>query len=155
MADPYRRQTIDSWVSDFVETAAFGALAPPAKEYASEILPRFLARACEARDIAPGEIEEHDLKPALLDGVGSLALPASARAVAPDLCAAFLRELETQGRLGGGAALGTFVRALRGAYDEKTADTVKTIRNPGARIGRNDPCPCGSGKKFKKCCKRE
>jgi hypothetical protein len=22
----------------------------------------------------------------------------------------------------------------------------------GARVGRNDPCPCGSGKKFKKCC---
>jgi len=20
------------------------------------------------------------------------------------------------------------------------------------RVGRNDPCPCGSGKKFKKCC---
>ena len=25
----------------------------------------------------------------------------------------------------------------------------------GNRIGRNDPCPCGSGKKFKKCCGRE
>jgi len=24
--------------------------------------------------------------------------------------------------------------------------------NPFKRIGRNDPCPCGSGKKFKKCC---
>lgn len=22
-----------------------------------------------------------------------------------------------------------------------------------AKIGRNDPCPCGSGRKFKKCCK--
>ena len=22
------------------------------------------------------------------------------------------------------------------------------------RVGRNDPCPCGSGKKFKKCCLR-
>lgn len=22
------------------------------------------------------------------------------------------------------------------------------------RIGRNEPCPCGSGKKFKKCCNR-
>jgi SEC-C motif-containing protein len=22
----------------------------------------------------------------------------------------------------------------------------------GPRVGRNDPCPCGSGKKFKKCC---
>ncbi|NLV89137.1 MAG: SEC-C domain-containing protein, partial [Tissierellia bacterium] len=22
----------------------------------------------------------------------------------------------------------------------------------GKKIGRNDPCPCGSGKKYKKCC---
>ena len=21
-----------------------------------------------------------------------------------------------------------------------------------AKVGRNDPCPCGSGKKYKKCC---
>ncbi len=28
---------------------------------------------------------------------------------------------------------------------------VQSIRN-GPKIGRNDPCPCGSGKKFKKCC---
>ena len=26
--------------------------------------------------------------------------------------------------------------------------------NPFSRIGRNDPCPCGSGKKYKKCCGR-
>ncbi len=26
------------------------------------------------------------------------------------------------------------------------------VRREGPRIGRNDPCPCGSGKKFKKCC---
>jgi len=24
--------------------------------------------------------------------------------------------------------------------------------NPFKTVGRNDPCPCGSGKKFKKCC---
>jgi hypothetical protein len=29
--------------------------------------------------------------------------------------------------------------------------TAAPIRSPG-KIGRNDPCPCGSGKKFKKCC---
>lgn len=27
-----------------------------------------------------------------------------------------------------------------------------TIRNEGRDVGRNDPCPCGSGKKYKKCC---
>jgi len=26
------------------------------------------------------------------------------------------------------------------------------IRNTGDQVGRNDPCPCGSGKKYKKCC---
>ena len=25
----------------------------------------------------------------------------------------------------------------------------------GKKIGRNDPCPCGSGKKYKKCCGRD
>jgi uncharacterized protein YecA (UPF0149 family) len=24
--------------------------------------------------------------------------------------------------------------------------------NPFRAVGRNDPCPCGSGKKFKRCC---
>ena len=29
--------------------------------------------------------------------------------------------------------------------------SVEPIRNFGNRVGRNDPCPCGSGKKYKKC----
>ncbi len=28
----------------------------------------------------------------------------------------------------------------------------KTLKREGAKVGRNDPCPCGSGKKYKKCC---
>jgi preprotein translocase subunit SecA len=29
---------------------------------------------------------------------------------------------------------------------------VEPIRNMGQKVGRNDPCPCGSGRKFKNCC---
>ena len=29
---------------------------------------------------------------------------------------------------------------------------VKTITRDSPKVGRNDPCPCGSGKKYKKCC---
>ena len=29
-----------------------------------------------------------------------------------------------------------------------------TIRREGKKVGRNDPCPCGSGKKYKQCCGR-
>ncbi len=31
-------------------------------------------------------------------------------------------------------------------------DSPATVRRKGKKIGRNDPCPCGSGKKYKKCC---
>jgi preprotein translocase subunit SecA len=30
-------------------------------------------------------------------------------------------------------------------------DVVKTVKRDEPRVGRNDPCPCGSGKKYKKC----
>jgi preprotein translocase subunit SecA len=32
---------------------------------------------------------------------------------------------------------------------------VEAIRNRGERLGRNDPCSCGSGKKYKNCCMRK
>jgi len=28
----------------------------------------------------------------------------------------------------------------------------QTVRRESPKVGRNDPCPCGSGKKYKKCC---
>ena len=31
-------------------------------------------------------------------------------------------------------------------------DVDRTVKNEGPKIGRNDPCPCGSGKKYKNCC---
>ena len=29
---------------------------------------------------------------------------------------------------------------------------TETVKREGQKVGRNDPCPCGSGKKYKKCC---
>ena len=44
-----------------------------------------------------------------------------------------------------------------GEYDESGStgggevEAIETIRNRDEKVGRNDPCPCGSGKKYKKC----
>ena len=46
--------------------------------------------------------------------------------------------LEAIHSVDGGAKIGT--------------DVDRTIRNEGPKVGRNDPCPCGSGKKYKNCC---
>ncbi|MEE0866192.1 MAG: preprotein translocase subunit SecA [Clostridia bacterium] len=46
--------------------------------------------------------------------------------------------LEAIHSVDGGAKIGT--------------DVDRTVRNDGPKVGRNDPCPCGSGKKYKNCC---
>ena len=40
----------------------------------------------------------------------------------------------------------------KGLDSSAPAEVQKTVINSGSSVGRNDPCPCGSGKKFKKCC---
>jgi len=34
------------------------------------------------------------------------------------------------------------------------AEPRQPVRAQGKKVGRNDPCPCGSGKKYKFCCGR-
>ena len=41
--------------------------------------------------------------------------------------------------------------ALSGTQPGQESQPIEPIRNFGERVGRNDPCPCGSGKKYKKC----
>lgn len=38
------------------------------------------------------------------------------------------------------------------AYWRAKAQAPSTVRREGDKVGRNDPCPCGSGKKHKACC---
>ena len=47
---------------------------------------------------------------------------------------------------------GEIGRQQKAAIDASMNQKVATIRNVGPKIGPNDPCPCGSGKKYKKCC---
>ncbi len=51
---------------------------------------------------------------------------------------------------GGAAPAGEMQQASDQAQGEGAK--VKTIVRDVAKVGRNDPCPCGSGKKYKKCC---
>jgi len=41
------------------------------------------------------------------------------------------------------------------AQGGEPAPKVETYRRDKPKVGRNDPCPCGSGKKYKKCCGRD
>ncbi|MCI0488748.1 MAG: preprotein translocase subunit SecA [Blastocatellia bacterium] len=45
-----------------------------------------------------------------------------------------------------------FTKANETAFAAGEEEQAKPVRHKGPRIGRNAPCPCGSGKKYKKCC---
>ena len=49
-----------------------------------------------------------------------------------------------------------FILGIEPDKPEDISDLEKLLNPPrpvqSEKIGRNDPCPCGSGKKFKKCC---
>ena len=50
-----------------------------------------------------------------------------------------------------GAALEA-INSVDGGKKINTPEYSQTVVNEGPKIGRNDPCPCGSGKKYKNCC---
>ena len=55
---------------------------------------------------------------------------------------------------------GSTIQNMRAQADQTSANTTEgkkqePIRNRQQKVGRNDPCPCGSGKKYKNCCMRK
>lgn len=155
MPDGYTLEKIDHWASDFCTSDRARGFEGAMEEYAGPVLNRFLAAACDQRGVGPEDVEEPDLKPALLDVVARLDLPTSIKRALPELCGDFLTDLEDRGRLGGGRVMGAYVRALRGTFEDAATGKPRPFTNAGTKIGRNDPCPCGSGKKYKKCCAKE
>ncbi len=107
----------------------------------------------------------HDDRPSD-SGVMPSGSPASASGQGPD---ATMPSLITGGRGGNGRPprqIATSVDDIEEAFQRKKKreleqarmagagdlQTVQQVVRSGEKIGRNDPCPCGSGKKYKKCC---
>jgi hypothetical protein len=153
MPGRYARERIGNWAADFAAGERGRAFTGGVREYAPEVLAALLCAACDVRGVEPDEVEEPDLRAALLGPVAGLSLPASVRDAVPELAASFLAGLEEEGRLGGGRALGLYVRALGRSFRAAAGGPRKPDRRPSAKVKPNDPCPCGSGAKYKKCCR--
>ena len=63
-------------------------------------------------------------------------------------------ERKETSRVTGAGLEDTAINLVDGKISEKEGGMNKTIVNEGPKVGRNDPCPCGSGKKYKNCCGR-
>jgi uncharacterized protein len=100
-------------------------------------------------------LEEDEFADAL-DAVETLAAtldddaPAEARKLGRRECDALIDQMVADV-----ADIHEFFRPFRKAGTLPQAMRVETVRREGPKVGRNDPCPCGSGRKYKLCCGRQ
>ena len=91
-----------------------------------------------------------------LEEVAHLDLPLSVRQAFPQLLDEFLEYAASHAPVpeveGWRRAIARASTEYLASFREDGTVRGQTVRHPVAAVGRNDPCPCGSGKKFKKCC---
>jgi hypothetical protein len=136
------------YISDYVVSEHFMLLDSEIKEQAEALLDHFCRSIDDTVNIAA--IEK------TLDNMARLALPLAVRKVIPRLVAGFFEFLGSTGRIPEAKQWTADVGAIEKNYLTLFRDdgTVRgtTFEKKYTPTGRNDPCPCGSGRKFKKCC---
>ena len=149
----------------FMDSAHAVSIGGAATPDIREIVQRFLASCYEDAGVAPRELDGDGLRQVLVEclprrfGVRDpLAEPTE------EILGAYLEHLietqmvvhafELRQALAESAESFRIVVRSGDAHGSGIAVTGpgKTVKHRAEKTGRNDPCPCGSGAKFKKCC---
>ncbi len=141
-------ETIEHWASEFLSSTPGEMAAQRVGERTGALLVKFLEGACGSQ-LDPAELEQGNITDGVAIGLAALQLSEVERNALPELLEEFLTQMENTGRLSGGATLGAYARQTATAHLLK-----KQVRRSTIKVGPNEPCPCGSGKKYKKCCGR-
>lgn len=157
-----KRITLDT--AAFLDSDASRALADVPRDAQKKFVQRFLA--CCYDDLAkePRLLDGDDLTLALTQLLPRHFGKRDPLAVHADaILNAYLRFLRDTALVPHAYELGVALDAQLEAFQRVVhagsahADGLAVTRrfetqHRGSKVGRNDPCPCGSGKKFKKCC---
>ncbi|MDB5105174.1 MAG: hypothetical protein JWP91_2863 [Fibrobacteres bacterium] len=146
----------ESLISDYAVSEHYMFLDPKARENVEPVLMAFFRKAAEGGGATLESLKAKDVEEVLLNSMPRLDLPADLKRAVPDQLEGFFAFLKDTGRFPPAGAWRMCVEAVRKRYLDSLRDdgSVKgtTFKKQYTDVGRNDPCPCGSGKKFKKCC---
>lgn len=149
----------------FLDSAQAKSLAAPPREDVRKIVDAFLSCAYDQIGVAPRLLDGehmHGIVGHLLPGHFGRKDPLAAHAIT--VLRAYIDFLNEN-------SVVTQLYEIRSALEGTAAEFEETVRtgevahhaprkpekpfvHQAAKVGRNDPCPCGSGRKFKACCAR-
>ncbi len=148
----------ENWAGDFAESFSAGLLDPSVRNVIPDILVHFGREVRKLDRAFPDEVSPGTFATVLTQAMPRVSLPPAARSQLPEVIARFLEYLRESGRVAEGDEWAAQIRVIASTDNPRpapgSAPKGETIRKPAgvSPLGRNDPCPCGSGKKFKKCC---
>ncbi len=135
-------------VADYCNSQHFLFLDPALKEHAEALLVHWCDQVGD--DLSEEGIGRSLRQVALLDA------PAEVRKAFPELLRTYLQYLASTGLRPDATEWIEPLTRVEHQYSESIRNDGsvrgETYRKQLADVGRNDPCPCGSGRKFKKCC---
>ena len=150
------QEEAQSLIAEYTASEHFLFLQGPAKEGAESILAAFFRLS---HDLAPPSLEglgTRDVEYVILNSMPRLDISVELKKAVPDILDGFFGFLKDTGRFPPAGAWRMCLESVRGKYLEslRADGSVKgtTFKKQYTDVGRNDPCPCGSDKKFKKCC---
>lgn len=146
----------ESLISEYAGSEHFLLAEGPARDRIEGILSAFFREAAALGPAGLDDLKAKHVETVLLESMPRLDLSAEAKRAIPDQLEGFFAFLKDSGRFPPAGAWRMCVEAVKPRYlaSLRADGSVKgtTFKKQYAEVGRNDPCPCGSGKKFKKCC---
>lgn len=134
------------------------------EQHCDIVLRRFLETVYIEHDMAPKEMSSSDFKEIVLKTLPRRFLPDETfLPLVPPMVRAYMNYLKAATHIAEFAEMEKTLEGLDSGFikmvesvspENRIADEppVPQIVRGDSKVGRNDPCPCGSGKKYKKCC---
>ena len=142
----YRRGRVEDGVASFLSSDEATSFRQVLRERSHVFLVEMFMIPSEKLNTEPEDLTEAQLGEGLTTACAKYEMASDVEEALPKMAGALMEYLESRGRLPGGIPKGAFLRTFTGRLKPQPA------RRPSAKVGRNDTCPCGSGKKFKKGC---
>lgn len=133
------------------------------KEYVDRVLRLFLESVYIYHDTAPKELDAAEFRTVVIDTLPRcFAGDEKYLPEVPEIVTAYVEYLKGEGGVDDAAGFEKVLAEMRKKFtkaakkvkpaDRLGQDEALQIKKDAKEVGRNDPCPCGSGKKYKKCC---